>query len=427
MELSKFSTVATPTHTGTIAAGKVRGLVPKINSDMRLLEPPEVVSIPLSVACQYAKGVNELIALDMPCGPQMVDRIRKAWDEGDAVFPLDQRAPQAMRTRLLNAASPTRIATTQEETTWPGRPVETGDAVVIATSGTTGDPKCVVLTTEALRTSAQATHEFLNASDDDKWLCCLPPSHVGGFGVLARAILSNIAVEAVPTFNAQAFEDAAKSGATLVSLVPTALQRVDPRLYRKILVGGSQALHPLPENCITTYGMTETGGGIVYNGKALEGVEIEIRESIVHVRAPMLMRTFRDGSQPFTSDGWLCTRDIGSLDEHGILQVEGRQGDLIITGGENVWPSVVEQTLMLHPKIQEVCVAGVPDSIWGHSVTAWIVSSTSELLTLEEIRAHVKNTLPSYCAPQRIIHVNEIPKTSLGKPQRNLLVASIDE
>lgn len=379
-----------------------------------------------SVACQYAKDVNELVVLDMPCGPQMVDRIRKAWDQGDAVFPLDQRAPQSMRTQLIEAARPTRITTEHEETSWEGDPVQQGDALVIATSGTTGIFKCVVVTKEALSTSAHATHNFLGVTADDTWLCCLPPSHVGGFGVLARAILADIPIIALPSFHVETYKKAAREGATLTSLVPTALQRVDASLYRSILVGGSRASEALPNNCISTYGMTETGGGIVYNGTPLPGVEIDIRSSIVHVKGPMLMRQFRDGTHPFTTDGWLPTGDIGAMNSDGQLHVEGRQGDLMITGGENVWPSTVEDALLTHPAIQEVCVAGVPDSTWGHSVTAWIITKDSEILSVEQVRSHVKQTLPSFCAPQRIFNVREIPKTSLGKPQRAQLIASLD-
>jgi o-succinylbenzoate---CoA ligase len=356
----------------------------------------------------------------------MVDRVKKAWDSGDAVFPVDQRLPQALRHKLMAAAAPTLIATIDDDTTWPGKPVDTADALVVASSGTTGEPKCVVLTKDALHASARATHSYLKVTSDDKWLCCLPPSHVGGFGVIARAILSDIAIIAVPGFSKDSYEMAARQGATLVSLVPTALQRIDPSLYRTILVGGSQMNDVLPQNCVTTYGLTETGGGIAYNGKPLPEVEIDIRESIVHIRAPMLMRSYRDGTYPFTQDGWLRTGDIGSLKDN-ILSIQGRQGDLIITGGENVWPSIVEQSLIDHPNVQEVCVAGVPDLTWGHMVTAWIVPRTTQHISLDEIRAHVKNTLASYCAPQRIVIVNEIPKTSLGKPQRTKLIASLDK
>ena len=357
----------------------------------------------------------------MPCGPEMVDRIQRAWEAGDAVFPLNQRAPVPEKQRLIHAAQPTRIATVDYETTWDGRGVESRDAVVIATSGTTGEPKCAVLTLDALTASAHATHKRLSVEKDDTWLCCLPPSHIGGFGVIARSLLTSTRLIAVDGFSEKNYDDAARNGATLVSLVATALQRVDPNTYKTILLGGAAPPKKLPHNCITTYGMTETGGGVVYNRMPLDGVQIEIRESIVYVKAPMLMREYRDGTSPITADGWLRTGDIGSLDENGLVQVQGRQGDLIITGGENVWPEAVERVLVDHSAINECCVVGLPDDTWGHVVTAWVVLHPNATISLEEIRQHVKHTLPSYCAPQHVYEIDSIPRTSLGKPQRRLL------
>jgi o-succinylbenzoate---CoA ligase len=358
----------------------------------------------------------------MPCGPQMVDRIKKAWDDGDAVFPLDQRAPLAQKHLLLQSAQPTWICTIDNETPWEGQHVESGDAAVIATSGTTGTPKSAILSLEALEASARAVHERLDVHEFDTWLCCLPPSHVGGFGVIARSLLTSTPVVAQNGFSVEGYNTAADHGATLVSLVPTALNRVSPLLYRTILLGGSAPPMTLPPNCVTTYGMTETGGGIVYNGIALTAVEIEIRESIIYVRSPMLMRQYRDGNSPIDTHGWLRTGDIGSRDDNGVLVVEGREGDLIITGGENVWPEHVEQILTTHPAVSECCIAGVPDDEWGQIVSAWIVLHPGSTLTLTDIREHVKKDLPNYCAPREIHIVANIPRTSLGKPQRKMLI-----
>lgn len=376
----------------------------------------------ISVARQYAEDVNELICLDMPCGPEMVDRIRKAWDEGDAVFPLDQRAPQPLKEKLVATVRPTRLASMSDETTWDGDAVEPGDAAVIATSGTTGEPKYAILTIDALASSARATHSFLEVTSADHWLCCLPPSHVGGFGVIARSLLTSTALTAVDGFSVAAFNEASRNGATLVSLVATALQRVDASQYRKILVGGSSAPTDLPPNCVTTYGMTETGGGVVYNGRALEGVLIDIRDGIIHLKAPMLLRSYRDGNSPLSPDGWLATGDMGSFTADGRLHVDGRQGDLIITGGENVWPEQVENVIAKHPDVEQCCVAGVPDPEWGHAVTAWIVPSPHSQITLAGLRNYVKEILPAFCAPRTVYIVDEIPRTSLGKPQRSLLI-----
>jgi O-succinylbenzoic acid--CoA ligase len=368
--------------------------------------------------------VNELVCLDMPCGPQMVDRIRRAWDEGDAIFPLDQRLPAPARTMMMDAVRPTKVATLDNETHIPGTFVETGDAVVVATSGTTGRPKAVVLTLDAVIASAQATSQRLSVTSSDKWLACLPPSHVGGLSVILRSLVTETPLIAVPAFSVEAYDAAAREGATLVSLVSTALQRVDSSKFRTIVLGGARPPQDRPTNTVTTYGMTETGSGIVYDGTPLANVEIEIRDSIIHVKAPMLMRAYRDGESPLTHDGWLRTGDIGTF-ENGRLVVEGREGDLIITGGENVWPEDVEAAIRTSSLVTDVCVAGVPDHEWGQLVTAWIVPG-DDTPSLDDIRSHVKETLPAHCAPRRLEVVSEIPRTSLGKPKRAELIRSLN-
>ena len=367
--------------------------------------------------------MNELICLDMPCGPQMVERIRRAWDDGDAIFPLDQRLPAPARALVMEVVQPTKVATINEEIHITGRPVESGDAVVVATSGTTGQPKAVVLTLDAVIASARATSQRLEVSSTDKWLACLPPSHVGGLSVILRSIVTDTPVIAVPAFSVESYDAAAREGATLVSLVSTALQRVDSSKYRTIVLGGSRPPHDRPGNTVTTYGMTETGSGVVYDGIPLEDVQIEIRDSIVHIKAPMLMRAYRNGDSPFTTDGWFRTGDIGTMN-NGRLSVEGREGDLIISGGENVWPEDVEAAIRTSVSVADVCVAGVPDPEWGQQVTAWIIP-TGNAPSLEEIRSHVKQTLPAHCAPRRIEIVAEIPRTSLGKPRRTELIQSL--
>ena len=375
----------------------------------------------------YAVGVNELVCLDMPSGQLLIDRLSRAWDSDDAVFPLDQRLPAPARKQILDIVQPTIMATLAGDERVLGRPVETGDAVVVATSGTTGTQKAAVLTMSAVEASAKATSVALNVSLRDQWLACLPTSHVGGLSVVTRSLIMGTSLVAVPSFTAEAYEAAARDGATLVSLVTTALQRIDPSLYRKILLGGSRIPKDIPSNGVTTYGMTETGSGIVYNGKALPAVEIEIRDSIVYVRAPMLLRAYRDGSCPLDEDGWLRTGDRGSLSDDGVLTIEGREGDLIISGGENVWPESVEETLLTHESVAEVCVAGVPDPEWGMAVHAWVIVKDSESVSLEDLRNHVKLVMPAHCAPRQIHVVTTIPRTAIGKPQRSLLVGTVTQ
>ena len=370
----------------------------------------------------YADRVNELVCLDMECGPEFVDRLSRAWDDGDAVFPLDQRLPARARNAVLSAIQPTIIATSLGDERVVGRPVENGDAVVVATSGTTGAPKGAVLTHDAVTASALASSARIGATRDDEWLACLPPSHVGGLSVITRALVTGTRLLTAPRFTPEACIDASHDGATLVSLVATALARIDPMLFRVIVLGGSRPPDRVPDNCVTTYGMTETGSGIVYDGVALDGVQLQIREGIIHVRGPMLMRAYRDGARPFDDAGWFRTGDIGSVDSEGRLHVEGREGDLIVTGGEKVWPESVEAALRTMADVADCCVAGVPDDEWGHAVHAWIVTPNPGALTLDSVRRHVKDVLPAYSAP-RVLHiVDTIPRTSLGKARRSELV-----
>jgi O-succinylbenzoic acid--CoA ligase len=201
-------------------------------------------------------------------------------------------------------------------------------------------------------------------------------------------------------------------------LVPTALRRIDATLFRRVVLGGSRPPDELPANVVTTYGLTETGSGVVYDGYPLDGVEIRVdTKGEIHVRCPMLMRCYRDGSSPIVG-GWFATGDLGDLLD-GRLVVHGRRGDMIISGGENVWPASVEDVLRLHPRIAEVAVGGVTDVEWGQRVVAWIVpTDASSPPTLASIRSFTAESLPMYMTPKEIRLVDSLPTTSSGKVRR---------
>jgi O-succinylbenzoic acid--CoA ligase len=360
----------------------------------------------------------------MPAGPEFVDEVRAAWDNGDAIFPLDQRLPEIAKKDTVATISPTIIVTADgNRARNDGTHVEDGDAVVVATSGSTGTPKGAVLTHTAITASAHAVHERLAVTHTDRWFACLPVAHVGGLSVITRSLITHTRLHIAERFSPEVYKDAAEDGCTLVSLVATALSRVQPELYRTIVLGGSKPPEQLPANVMTTYGMTETGGGVVYDGVPLRDVEIKIVEQEIHLRAPMLFRAYRDGTCPIDANNWFATGDLGRIDDQGRLQVDGRRGDLIITGGENVWPEHVERVISADSRIHDVCVAGVPDKEWGHVVTAWIVTDTD--IHLDELRNLVKQSLPSHCAPKSVVRINEIPRTALGKPQRAALIAAL--
>ena len=322
---------------------------------------------------------GRLVALDQPGGPDFVDELRRIWDAGDAAFPVDQRLPAAAHAAIGRAMG-------------VGDEVDDGDALVVATSGSTGAPKGVVLTHRAIAASAEATSRRLEVTTDDHWLACLPLSHVGGLSVVTRALHSGTRLTVLPGFDANAV---AAVGATLVSLVATTLRRIDPSIFRTIVLGGSRPPADRPPNTVTTYGMTETGSGVVYDGVPLDGVEVRLDDGAeVWLRGPMLMRCYRDGSSPLDADGWLPTGDLGRWLDDGRLHVDGRRGDLIITGGENVWPEAVEAILASHPAVAEAMVRGVDDDEWGQVVEAVIVPAAGDPPTLDSLRGVRQGVAP---------------------------------
>jgi O-succinylbenzoic acid--CoA ligase len=220
--------------------------------------------------------VPELVALDLPGGAGFVDALRAIWDTGDAAAPLDPRLPEVARKALLDAIRPSRlIASDGELHSLPGGlPVEEGDALVMATSGSSGLPKGVVLTHNALLASARATSTRLGVDPGrHTWLSCLPLAHIGGLSVVTRALLTETPVVVLPTFDADVVEGMGRNGrVSHVSLVATTLQRLDPSVFTTVLLGGSRPPQVVPPNAVVTYGMTETGSGVVYDGIPLDDV-----------------------------------------------------------------------------------------------------------------------------------------------------------
>jgi o-succinylbenzoate---CoA ligase len=373
----------------------------------------------------------EVVALDLPAGQGFVDAMRDAWAAGDAVLPVDPRLPSPAVERLLAALQPTWIIDPGgSHPLAGGRPTEDGDALVVATSGTTGEPKGVVLTHQAVRASAEATSRRLGVDPTkDAWVACLPLAHIGGLSVVMRALLTDTPFTLLERFDAAEVERLGQTGATLVSLVATALQRTDTSDYRLVLLGGAAPPERLAANVVTTYGMTETGSGVVYDGRPLDGVELRIgdgslgAEGEVLVRGPMLFRTYRDGSLPFLPGGWLPTGDAGSLDPEGVLSVFGRMAEVVVTGAEKVWPVSVENVIARHPGIAEVGVWKRPDPEWGERVVAWVVPvDPASVPSLDELRSTVTDQLAPWAAPKELVVVEVLPRTPSGKVRRSGLV-----
>jgi O-succinylbenzoic acid--CoA ligase len=230
-------------------------------------------------------------------------------------------------------------------------------------------------------------------------------------------------------FDAGEVEREAASGATLVSLVATALDRIDASRFRTVVLGGAAPPAALPGNVVTTYGMTETGSGVVYDGRPIDHVELRIGDGVtgavdeVLVRGPMLLRAYRDGSDPRLPGGWLPTGDGGGLAGDGTLTVFGRMAEVIVTGGEKVWPVPVERVLSHHPGVDQVAVWKRPDPEWGERVVAWVVPrDRSAPPGLDELRDLVAAGMGRWAAPREVAVVAWLPRTSSGKLRRTSLV-----
>lgn len=384
-----------------------------------------------------------LIAIAIPAGPGYVELIEQIWEAGDAFCPIDLRLPVTERERVLEALAPTEIVelvagTPRRRRLTGGRPTEDGDALVIATSGTEGQPKAVIHTRHSIQASAEATSAALGVDPSaDRWLACLPLAHIGGLSVILRSLVTGTPLTVHDGFDGDNVIAAAKNeGVTLVSLVTRALRQVPTELFRTVLIGGAAPPPGLPDNVVPTYGMTETGSGVVYRDRILNGCEISLVDDQgakvnqaggngeILIRGPMLFRGYRNLPSPLTADGWYPTGDIGRWSSVGTLEVEGRRGDVIVSGGEMVWPGPIEQILADRSDVAEVAVIGRPDPEWGHRVVAVVVpADPTNPPMLDAIRNTVLGRFPAWCAPKDLeLRTDPLPRTSLGKLRRRAVL-----
>jgi O-succinylbenzoic acid--CoA ligase len=363
---------------------------------------------------------SRLVALDYPPGEQFAAELESAWTRGNAVLPLNPRSTAAERRGVVDEMR-------------PDLPVEAGVALVITTSGSTGAPKGVQLTHAALQASAAATIERIGLEPGDRWLSCLPWHHIGGLQVLLRARQFGTPIAIHDTFDVRRV--AAEQDVSLVSLVPTQLAKllaadVDLRRFRAILLGGAAPPVSLLERAaeagarvVTTYGMSETCGGCVYDGRPLTDVDVAIgADGRVRVRGPVVMSGYRlreDLTREALVDGWLVTNDLGRV-EDGRLVVNGRADDVIITGGENVAATTVTDVLLQHPDVADVAVMGVDDDVWGQRIVA-VVVQRSRPLRLDQLQVWCDSRLPAEALPRQLVVVADIPRLSSGKIDRMAL------
>lgn len=376
------------------------------------------------------------MAVALPPSTGWLELVPRIWADGGALLPIDPRLPAPETEALMRLARPTVTVTEVggEATARRldgGVPVEDDVVLVVHTSGTGGAPKLAQFERAAVTAAVTISADVLAATREDRWLCCLPLAHIGGLLVVLRGALLGAPVTIHGRFDPSAF--VGETGAVFTSLVPTMLRRLldaeaDLAQYRAILVGGAELPSADRERSagpiVQTYGLTESCGGVVYDGRALPGVEIRVgAEGVVELRGPTLMRGYRSDPKAtagaFTSDGWLVTGDVGEIDASGLMRVMGRVDDLIISGGEKVWPHEVESEVRAHPKVREVAAAGRPDPEWGERVAVWVVPiDPRDPPTLEDLRAFSAQTLARHKAPRELVLVQTLPRTSSGKVRR---------
>lgn len=365
-------------------------------------------------------------------------------ERGTSAVLVHPRLTEKERQRVLAASAPDLVLCESHLSAWrqadliraelPTPPHERPLAVVF-TSGTTGHPKGAVLSRRAFLAAAQASAENLGWQEEDRWLLCMPLAHVGGLSIVVRCLVARrTVVLAEPKDIATSL---GRDQVTLASLVPTQLARLvdagtkPPPGLRALLLGGAPATTALLARALdqgwpvlATYGLTEAcsqvttqrygqvkSGGV---GVPVSGMEIRLVDEEIQVRGPSLFDAYLGHPN---HEGWFATGDLGRLDEDGHLHILARRTDLIVTGGENVYPSEVESVLERVPGVRAACVFGVEDETWGQVVCAALVA---ERLPIDfDLRACLAAELARHKHPRRIAYPPSLCYTPTGKLDRS--------
>jgi O-succinylbenzoic acid--CoA ligase len=381
---------------------------------------------------------------------RLLEPLARALDgSGPAIWPVDAALPAAKLRELLDFFQPDTVTDGDGEVRprSGGRGVSAETAVIIGTSGSTGEPKGVELSAAALTHSARSSLARAGARPGERWLVCLPASHVAGLQVLVRSLVGGTEPLVAPEASAAAVTAAAAAGCAHVSVVPTQLVRLLDAPggaaalagYRCVLVGGAAAGASVLDEArqagitaVTTYGMSETCGGCVYDGVPLDGVTVrEGDDGRLRISGPVLMNRYyrrpdltaaalapADLAEAAGGPGReFVTSDLGYVEPGGRVRVRGRADDVINTGGHKVVPGEVAAVLSTCPGVREVVVVGRPDPEWGERVTAVLVpSDPSDPPGLELVRTHVSARLPRYACPSEVVLTEAIPLLPSGKP-----------
>ena len=321
-------------------------------------------------------------------------------------------------------------------------------AVIMNTSATTGQFKSVPLRWGQIRAHVQASKEVLGKTEQDNWLMVLPLFHVSGLSILLRSLYNGTAVTILPKYDeAQVLKLIESENINMMSLVPTILTQLEPSIthhkLRVILLGGEFIPMALIDACekkslpiYKTYGMTETfSQSVTFSvldyphkrdsvGKPLPGMQVRIDKpdadgvGEIHLTGPMVMTGYID-KEPI--DGDLNTDDIGYVDEDGFVYILNRRKDLIISGGENIYPKELEDLVYTLPSVKECAVVPVPDPKWGQVPALFVAFHDGESMTADEIVSFMTKSLAKYKVPKYVNILSALPRNGTGKIVRNEL------
>jgi O-succinylbenzoic acid--CoA ligase len=398
---------------------------------------------------------GERVAIALPAGLEFAQALHACLLLGAVAVPVDLRLSASERAQIADGAA----VLVDEPLAGGQAPAAAADAVpelpatiaheldaaavVIHTSGTTAAPQTVELTYGNFLWSALGSAVALGLDPEERWLCALPLSHVGGLSILLRSAIYATTAVVHERFESDRVLGALQAGdATLVSLVATTLARLldaglqRPPALRCALTGGGPVppallarAHAAAVPVSLTYGLTEscsqattTPVAAIGNAVSSAGPPLFCTRLWIAEEGEILLAGPTIAPASVSADGWLHTGDLGELDAHGCLRVTGRKADTIVSGGENVAPAEVEAVLEAHPQVLEAAVLGREDPRWGEAVTAVVVARAGAELDVEELRAHCAGVLAPYKVPKQIVAAREpLPRTRSGKLLRREL------
>ena len=394
---------------------------------------------------------KELLLLNVHLKPKEIENQLAQLDVTTVLHSIERREQLPNSISAIVFESLERILSDEEvevEDTFDWTFEDRDIAAIMNTSATTGQFKSVPLQWGQIRAHVQASKEVLGKTEQDNWLMVLPLFHVSGLSILMRSLYNGTAVTILPKYDeAQVLKLIESENINMMSLVPTILTQLEPSIthhkLRVILLGGEFIPMALIDACekkslpiYKTYGMTETfSQSVTFSvldyphkrdsvGKPLPGMQVRIDNpdadgvGEIHLTGPMVMTGYID-KEPI--DGDLNTDDIGYVDEDGFVYILNRRKDLIISGGENIYPKELEDLVYTLPSVKECAVVPVPDPKWGQVPALFMAFHDGESMTSDEILSFMTNSLAKYKVPKYVKILPALPRNGTGKIVRNEL------